>query len=243
VVRAVNFCFPAPPQPFVPIADRSDVFPVHRIYCVGRNYEEHAREMGASGREAPFFFCKPGDAVLSNPTGPITIRYPDRTADLQHEVELVVAIGAAGYRVTVEQAAHMVWGYAVGIDLTRRDLQADAKRQGRPWDVSKGFDRSAPIGAIRPAGQIDTLGSRRIWLKVNASGRQEGTLSQMIWNVDETISQLSGFFELMPGDLIFTGTPAGVGKLVAGDRVEAGIDGIGVIHVQIDPGLPTQDAR
>jgi fumarylpyruvate hydrolase len=229
----VNFCFPARPQPFVPVAERADAFPVHRIYCVGRNYEEHAREMGASGREAPFFFCKPADAVLCARPGPIVVRYPDRTADLQHEVELVVAIGAAGYRVPAEQAARMVWGYAVGIDLTRRDLQADAKRQGRPWDVSKGFDRSAPLGAIRPASGAGRLGPQRIWLDVNGQRRQEGTLSQMIWSVEETISQLSEFFELLAGDLIFTGTPAGVGKLAPGDRVEAGIDGIGVIHLEV----------
>ena len=229
----MNFCFPAPSQPFVPIADRSDVFPVHRIYCVGRNYAEHAREMGASGREAPFFFCKPADAVVSKGSGPIVIRYPDRTADLQHEVELVVAIGAAGYRVPVEQAAPMIWGYAVGIDLTRRDLQADAKRQGRPWDISKGFDRSAPIGSIRPASATGSLGPQRIWLVVNGRRRQQGTLSQMIWSVEETVSQLSEFFELTAGDLIFTGTPAGVGALLPGDRVEAGIDGFGGIDLEI----------
>lgn len=191
--------------------------------------------MGGSGREAPFFFCKPADAVLCMEPGPVPIRYPDRTTDFQHEVELVVAIGAPGYRVTVDKAATMIWGYAVGIDLTRRDLQVDAKRQGRPWDVSKGFDGSAPIGAIRPAGQIGALGERRIWLNVNGARRQEGSLSQMIWSVEETISQLSGFFHLTAGDLIFTGTPAGVGKLVVGDRIEAGIDGIGVIHARVDP--------
>jgi len=228
-----SFCFPAPSQPSVPVAERAEAFPVHRIYCVGRNYEEHAREMGASGREAPFFFCKPADAVLFAEPGPTPIRYPDRTADLQHEVELVVAIGAAGYQVPVERAARMIWGYTVGIDLTRRDLQADAKRQGRPWDVSKGFDRSAPVGAIRPAGSVERLGPQRIWLNVNDRMRQEGTLSQMIWNVEETISQLSGYFELAAGDLIFTGTPAGVGKLVPGDRVEAGVDGIGVIRLEV----------
>jgi fumarylpyruvate hydrolase len=229
----MNFCFPAPPQPFVPVAERAEVFPVHRIYCVGRNYEEHAREMGASGREAPFFFCKPADAVLCAEPGPAFIRYPDRTEDLQHEVELVVAIGAGGYQIPVERAARMIWGYTVGIDLTRRDLQADAKRQGRPWDTSKGFDRSAPLGALRPAGGVGQLGSQRIWLNVNDRTRQEGTLSQMIWNVEETISQLSGFFELAAGDLIFTGTPAGVGKLAPGDRVEAGIEGIGVIRLEL----------
>jgi fumarylpyruvate hydrolase len=233
VINLMNFCFPPPPQPFVPIAERADAFPVRRIYCVGRNYEDHAREMGATGREAPFFFCKPADAVLPADPGPIAIRYPDRTADLQHEVELVVAIGAPGYRVGVEQAARMIWGYAVGIDLTRRDLQADAKRQGRPWDVAKGFDRSAPIGAIRPAAGNGPLGTRRIWLNVNERRRQEGALSQMIWSVEETISQLSEFFELGAGDLIFTGTPAGVAPLVPGDRIDAGIDGVGTIRVHV----------
>jgi fumarylpyruvate hydrolase len=231
-MRDVSFCFPAPPQPFVPIVGRADRFPVHRIYCVGRNYAEHAREMGASVREAPFFFCKPADAVVCAGPGPAAIPYPDRTSDLQHEVELVVALAAPGRRVAAEQAGALIWGYAVGIDLTRRDLQAEAKRQGRPWDVSKGFERSAPIGPIRPAADADP-GASRIWLDVNGSRRQEGLLSQMIWSVEETIAQLSGYFELAAGDLIFTGTPAGVGPLAPGDRIEAGIDGIGVIRVQI----------
>jgi len=231
----VDFCFPPPSQPCVPIAGRAEAFPVHRIYCVGRNYEEHAREMGASGREEPFFFCKPADAVVCDGSGRLLVPYPDRTQDLQHEVELVVAIGAAGCRVTVEQAARMVWGYSVGIDLTRRDLQAQAKKLGRPWDVAKGFERSAPIGAIRPAGEVGALGQRRIWLQVNGQPRQEGRLSQMIWGVEETIAQLSGFFELAAGDLIFTGTPAGVGRLAPGDRIEAGIDGIGTIDLLVTP--------
>jgi len=229
----VGFCFPAPAQPSVPIAGSPDAFPVHRIYCVGRNYAEHAREMGASGREAPFFFCKPADAVLYAAAGPIPIRYPDRTSDLQHEVELVVAIGAPGYQVAVEDAAPLVWGYAVGIDLTRRDLQADLKRLGRPWEIGKAFDGSAPIGAIRPASQAGSLGERGIWLDVNGQRRQRGQLSQMIWSVEETISELSGFFELAAGDLIFTGTPAGVGPLARGDRIEAGIDGIGTIQALV----------
>jgi fumarylpyruvate hydrolase len=229
----MNLCFPAPAQPIVPVADSHDGFPVHRIYCVGRNYADHAREMGASGREAPFFFCKPGDAVATAQSGPIVIRYPDRTADLQHEVELVVAIGAGGYQVTPEQAARMVWGYAVGIDLTRRDLQAELKRLGRPWEVAKAFEGSAPIGAIRPVSAAGALGARRIWLSVNDRCRQDGDVTQMIWGVEETISQLSGYFELAPGDLVFTGTPAGVGSLVPGDRIEAGIDGIGVIQAQV----------
>ncbi len=229
----MDYCFPAPPQPFVSIAESSQAYPVHRIYCVGRNYADHAREMGASGREAPFFFTKPADAVLPAGLESIAIPYPDRTSDLQHEVELVVALGAPGYRVTGEQAARLVWGYAVGLDLTRRDLQAEAKRTGRPWDVGKGFERSAPIGAIRPAAQVGILGGRRIWLDVNGQPRQVGQLSQMIWSVEETIAQLSGYFELQAGDLIFTGTPAGVGPLVPGDRVEAGIDGIGTIRMRI----------
>jgi fumarylpyruvate hydrolase len=212
---------------------------VHRIYCVGRNYEAHAREMGAVGREAPFFFSKPADAVLPAGAGPIVIPYPDQTADLQHEVELVVAIGAPGYRVTVEQAARLIWGYTIGLDLTRRDLQAEMKRQGRPWEVGKAFERSAPIGAIRPAARVGDLDARRIWLNVNGHRRQDGDLSQMIWSVEETIAQLSKFFELAAGDLIFTGTPAGVGPLVPGDRIEGGIDGIGTIEARVAALTPT----
>jgi len=231
----VDLCLSPPLQPHVPIAGGAEAFPVHRIYCVGRNYEEHAREMGASGREEPFFFCKPADAVVCGGSGPVIVPYPDRTQDLQHEVELVVAIGAAGTNVAVDRAARMVWGYSVGIDLTRRDLQAQAKKLGRPWDVAKGFERSAPIGAIRPAAEVGVLGQRRIWLEVNGQLRQDGRLSQMIWNVEETIAQLSGFFELAAGDLIFTGTPAGVGRLVPGDRIEAGIEGIGTMQLQLAP--------
>ena len=230
----MNLCIPALPQAVVPVADSADLFPVHRIYCVGRNYADHAREMGASGREAPFFFCKPADAVAPAHPGPLAIRYPDRTADLHHEVELVVAIGQSGHQVTAQRAASMVWGYAVGIDLTRRDLQAEAKRLGRPWETAKAFDRSAPIGAIRPSSTTGALGSRKIWLNVNGRQRQAGDVAQMIWSVEETIAQLSGYFELMPGDLVFTGTPAGVGALVAGDRIEAGIDGIGTIELRVD---------
>jgi fumarylpyruvate hydrolase len=191
--------------------------------------------MGATGREAPFFFSKPGDAILPAGTGTMVIPYPDETADLQHEVELVVAIGAPGYRVMVDQAARLIWGYAIGLDLTRRDLQADMKRQGRPWEVGKGFERSAPIGAIRPAGEVGALGERRIWLNVNGQCRQDGKLSQMIWSVEETISQLSRFFELAAGDLVFTGTPAGVGPLVPGDQLEGGIDGIGTLQARVAP--------
>jgi len=230
---AMKFCFSATPQACVPIAGSEQAFPVHRIYCVGRNYEEHAREMGAAGREAPFFFAKPADAVLPAGPEPILIPYPDQTSDLQHEIELVVAIGAPGYRVTISEAAHLIWGFAVGIDLTRRDLQAQMKRQGRPWEVGKSFDRSAPIGPILSIGEVGVLGARRIWLSVNGQMRQDSELSRMIWDVEETIGQLSRFFELCPGDLIFTGTPAGVGPLVPGDLIDSGIDGIGTIRARI----------
>ena len=238
----MKFCFAPAPEACVPIAGSQQAFPVHRIYCVGRNYEEHAREMGAAGREAPFFFSKPPDAILPSDGGPILIPYPDQTSDLQHEVELVVAIGAPGYRVTFAEAARLIWGYAVGLDLTRRDLQAEMKRLGRPWEVGKGFDRSAPIGPVRPIGEVGELGARRIWLSVNGRVRQDSELSRMIWSVEETIGQLSRFFELRPGDLIFTGTPAGVGPLVPGDRIDAGIDGIGTIQAGVtdrEPSPPT----
>jgi fumarylpyruvate hydrolase len=228
-----NLCFPAPPQALVPVVGGGQSFPVHRIYCVGRNYAEHAREMGADAREQPFFFCKPADAVLPLGGGTDCIPFPDGTEDFEHEIELVVALGADGYRVSPAQAAGLVWGYAVGIDLTRRDLQAALKKSGRPWEVSKGFDGSAPIGAIRPRREVGTVDTGRIWLDVNGVCRQQGDLSQMIWSVEETLSQLSRHFRLVPGDLVFTGTPAGAGRLAPGDRIEGGIDRVGVIRAHI----------
>jgi fumarylpyruvate hydrolase len=228
-----NLCFPAPAQAMVPVAGAALAFLVHWIYCVGRNYAEHAREMGADERELPFFFCKPADAVLPLGQDEACIPYPDGTEDLQHEVELVVALGAGGYCVTPARAGELIWGCAVGIDLTRRDLQAALKRSGRPWEVSKGFDHSAPLGAIRPRREVGALDSGRIWLNVNGACRQQADLSQMIWSAEETLSQLSRHFRLAAGDLVFTGTPAGVGRLEPGDRIDAGIERIGTIRARI----------
>ncbi len=233
-----SFCIPAPPQAFVPVAESALAFPVHRIYCVGRNYADHAREMGATGREAPFFFSKPPDAVLPVAGDRIDIPYPDLTEDLQHEVELVVALGSGGYRVSVDDAGALIWGYAVGIDLTRRDLQAGLKQAGRPWEVSKGFDGSAAVGPIRPARQRASPRAGRIWLNVNGDLRQQGDLSQMIWNVDETLAQLSQFFHLAAGDLVFTGTPAGVGRLRPGDELDGGVEAAGTLRARIGHKTP-----
>jgi fumarylpyruvate hydrolase len=210
--------------PTVVVAAGGGSFPVHRIYCVGRNYAEHAREMGADPeREPPFFFAKPADAVVASG---VDVAYPPRTANFHHEIELVVALGAGGAGVGTDEALDLVFGYAVGNDFTRRDLQAVAKGKGQPWDVSKGFDQSAGISPIHPASRVGHLRGGRIWLDVNGQRRQEGDLGQMIWSVPEIIAELSTLFTLQPGDLIFTGTPAGVGPLKRGDRVEGGIDGL-----------------
>lgn len=214
--------------PAVAVAGTRRCFAVRRIYCVARNYAEHAREMGADpGREPPFFFSKPADAIL--PSG-CDVPYPPRTADLHHEIELVVALGAGGRNVAIADAPQLIFGYAVGNDLTRRDLQAAAKKQGRPWDVAKGFDASAPITPIRPAAEIGHVTHGRIWLEVNGVLRQQGDIADMIWNVAEVIAELSSLWTLAAGDLIFTGTPAGVGPLVPGDRVRGGVDGVGVLE-------------
>lgn len=219
----MSFVFPPPAPPGVAIVGRTERFPVHRIYCVGRNYAAHAREMGKDPeREAPFFFTKPADAVVPSGT---QLPFPSRTGDLHHEVELVVAIETGGANIGISQALSHVYGYAVGLDLTRRDLQAEAKDKGRPWDTAKGFDRSAPIGAITPVTDAQLNGSK-IWLKVNGQLRQQGALADMIWSVPEIIAELSTLFELCPGDLIFTGTPAGVAAIKPNDRLEGGIDGL-----------------
>jgi fumarylpyruvate hydrolase len=200
-------------------------FPVRRVYCVGRNYADHAREMGSSGREAPFFFAKPADAVVAVAASDEgRVPYPPRTANLHHEVELVVAIGRAGSDIAVADACRHVFGYAVGVDLTRRDLQADLKQKGQPWEMAKAFDHSAPMGPIRVADACDHPAAGTIALTVNGVERQRGDLNDMIWSVPEVIAELSTYVELRPGDLIFTGTPAGVGPLERGDRVVADID-------------------
>ena len=229
------YVFAPPPQPVVPVIGTSDLFPIHRVYCVGRNYAEHAREMGFSGREPPFFFAKPADAVIPVPEGSVIgIPYPGETHDFHHEIELVVAIGRRGRTLSPQDAAASVWGYAVGLDMTRRDLQGDAKKNGRPWETGKAFDASAPLSPIRRAPAGAPLAAGRIWLSVNGTLRQEGDLAQLTWNVGETIEHLSRYFELAPGDLIFTGTPAGVAAVVRGDRLDGGIDGVGRIALRID---------
>jgi fumarylpyruvate hydrolase len=224
----MTYVFPPPVQPAVPIVGSADLFPVRRILCVGRNYAAHRREMGGEDRDPPFFFAKPADAVV--PLGG-DIPYPSATGDFHHEVELVVALGQGGEDLASEAALSLVFGYAVGVDLTRRDLQGAARAKGQPWDAAKGFDRSAPIGAIRRAGGAPPRG--RIALTVNGAIRQQASVADMIWNVAEIIAQASRLWRLAPGDLIFTGTPEGVGPLVRGDTVEAEIEAVGELRFTI----------
>ena len=225
----MNYAIPPAPPVTLPIDASDALFPVLRVFCVGRNYAEHAVEMGHDpDREPPFFFMKPAVAVV--PEGG-SLPFPPATDDLHHEVELVVALREGGADVPVEEALDRVFGYAVGLDMTRRDLQARAKEMGRPWDMGKGFDRSAPMGAIRRAEDIGHPEAGAIWLRVNGQLRQEGDLAQQIWKVPETIAYLSTLVDLRPGDLIMTGTPKGVGRVVRGDRLEGHIDGVGELRV------------
>lgn len=220
---------PIPALPFVPVHGTSALFPVRRIYCIGRNYADHAREMGMDpNREPPFFFGKPHDVVV--PRGG-EIAYPPATSNLHYEVELVVALAKGGRDIPVSDALGCVYGYAVGIDLTRRDLQAKSKEKGQPWDAAKGFDQSAPLSPITPVSACGHLETGAIWLSVNGTEKQRGSLSQMTWSVPEVIAHVSGFVALAPGDLIFTGTPAGVGPVVPGDRIRCGIDGLGELEI------------
>jgi fumarylpyruvate hydrolase len=219
------------PTPALPVVESNQTFPVGRIYCVGRNYAEHAREMGHDpDREPPFFFLKPADAIVES--GAI-VSYPPETTNLHHEIELVVAIGAAGFQVPVDRARDLVYGYAVGIDLTRRDLQFAARDAGRPWDWGKGFDQSAPCSPIRTAASIGHPERGRIWLSVNGAIKQDGDVSELIWSVPEVISAIGRSMALKPGDLIFTGTPAGVGPIVPGDVVTGGVHGVGEIALTL----------
>jgi len=212
-------------QVTLPVQGTDAQFPVNRVYCVGRNYAEHAKEMGADpSREAPFFFGKPADAVFT-PDGHVP--YPTRTKDLHHEVELVVALHKGGASLKLEQARDAVYAYGVGIDFTRRDLQADAKKQGRPWDTAKGFDFSGPVSVLVPLSQSGWLDEGAITLSLNGQLKQRGDLSDLIWKVDEIIAELSTYYTLKAGDVIFTGTPAGVGAANKGDQVDAAIDGVG----------------
>jgi len=226
---ADEYAVPAAPRPTVAVAGSTSRFPVRRIFCVGRNYPEHSREMGEKNlRAPPFFFAKPADAVIEN--GSI-VPFPPRTANFHHEIELIAALRAGGRDIRVDDAPGSVFGYAVGIDLTRRDVQALSKKEGKPWDTAKGFDHSAPITAIVPVETIGHPARARIWLEVNGALRQNGDIAEMIWTVPEIIAELSSWFELAPGDLIFTGTPAGVGKLNPGDRIRGGVDGIGLLSL------------
>jgi fumarylpyruvate hydrolase len=220
---------PPPPVAGIPVRG-GGVFPVRRIFCVGRNYADHAREMGHDpDREPPFFFTKPADAVL---TGGADMPYPPECVELHHEIELVVALGAGGANISKDDALSVVWGYGVGLDMTRRDMQAIAKKMGRPWDMAKGFDHSAPMGDLVPADRIDPS-TGAIELMVNGAVRQSSDLSNMIWNVPETIAYLSRLVRLAPGDLIMTGTPEGVGAILPGDVLEGAIAGIGTVRTRI----------
>lgn len=228
---ATEYVFPPPPVPALPVAGTSERFPIHRVYCVGRNYADHAIEMGHDpDRELPFFFQKNPDNVIP---GGGDFPYPPQTQDVHHEIEMVVAIGKGGTDIPVERALEHVYGYAVALDMTRRDLQAEAKKAGRPWEVGKAFEASAPCSAIVPAKRIGHPDKGAVWLKVNDVLKQNGNLDQLIWKVPEMIAYLSTLFTLQPGDLILSGTPAGVGPVVRGDRLQGGVDRIGEIEIRV----------
>jgi fumarylpyruvate hydrolase len=229
-----RYVIPPPPQATIAVAETDKVFPVRRIWCVGRNYIEHIREMGQDERAPPFFFAKPADAIV--PDGG-TVPYPSLTKDMHHEVELVVALKSRGRKIPVDKANDCIFGYAVGIDLTRRDLQIASRDVKRPWEVGKAFDASAPCGPLMPATKIGHPTKGKIILKVNGQVRQDGDLNQMIWNIPETISKLSEMVALEAGDIIMTGTPSGVAATVAGDKIECEVEGIGKLSVTIGPSL------
>ncbi|WP_028605111.1 fumarylacetoacetate hydrolase family protein [Ottowia thiooxydans] len=230
----MSYLFSPTPTTGVPIVGQSELFPVHRVYCVGRNYEDHAKEMGFTGREPPFFFLKPADTVLVVPAGETgQMPYPSLTKNLHHEIELVVAIGKGGKNIKAADAMSHVYGYAVGLDMTRRDLQNDMKKQGRPWCIGKGFDLSAPIGPITPAQAAGDIVNAEISITVNGSDRQHSHIHKLIWNISETIEHLSSAWELQPGDLIYTGTPEGVAAVVTGDTMEGRITGLTDLRVKM----------
>ncbi len=218
----------------VPVVGTQQQFPVRRIYCVGRNYAAHAREMGFSDREPPFFFCKPTDTIVNvAPGSTAQVSYPSATQDYQHEIELVVAIGKVGRDIPVEQANAHVFGYAVGLDMTRRDLQIASRDKGRPWETGKAFDQSAPIAPLHPTSSIGHPTKAAIWVQVDGQDRQRSDIDHLTWSVPEVIANLSALFELQPGDLIFTGTPEGVGKVARGQTMRGGIDGLGELSVKV----------
>jgi fumarylpyruvate hydrolase len=227
-----RYVIPPPPQAVIAVAGSDKAFPVRRIWCVGRNYVEHIREMGQDERAPPFYFAKPADAIV--PDGSI-VPYPPLTKDMHHEVELVVALKSGGRNIALEKALAAIFGYGVGIDLTRRDLQIASRDQKRPWEIGKAFDASAPCGPLRPASETGHPQKGRITLKANGQIRQDGDLSQMIWNVPEVIANLSEQVELAAGDIIMTGTPAGVAATVPGDKLECEIEGVGRLTISIGP--------
>ena len=240
----MSFAFPPAPTVQLPIVGLDSRFPVHRVYCVGRNYVEHAQEMGATGREPPFFFLKPADTVFfagAQPAGagnpeplPHAWPYPTLTQNLHHEIELVIAIGLGGQQIAAANAHRHIFGYAVGLDMTRRDLQNDMKKQGRPWCIGKAFEHSAPVGAITPAAAVvGSIEQADIQLTVNDTVRQQGHIGQLIWNVAEIVAQLSEGWTLQPGDLIFTGTPAGVGPVTRGDVLRGTVNGLQDITLSV----------
>jgi fumarylpyruvate hydrolase len=230
----MNYVFPPEPTVGVPVAGSDTLFPVRRIYCVGRNYAAHAREMGADERDPPFFFCKPADALVVVPQGrTVELPYPSLTNDFQHEIELVVAIGKGGRDIAAERANEHVWGYGVGLDMTRRDLQGQMKKQGRPWEVGKAFDHSAPIGALTPAATFGHPTRGALWLEVDGVTRQRSDLSLLIWSIPETIANLSTLFTLQPGDLIYSGTPEGVAAVTRGQTLRGGFDGLEEISLRV----------
>lgn len=229
----MQYVFP-PQVQVIPVVGSDQLFPARRIYCVGRNYVEHAIEMGHTGREAPFFFMKPTDALLVVADGQVgEMPYPSMTNDLHHEMEMVVAIGKGGKDIAVADAPQHIWGYALGLDMTRRDLQGEAKKQGRPWDLGKAFDASAPIGPLHRVQDTGLITQGTISLTVNGEHRQKSDVKKLIWSVDEMIAHLSKYFELQPGDLIFSGTPEGVAAVKKGDLLVGAVDGLGELKVRI----------
>ena len=230
----MSFVVQAPAQVSIPVVGKAERFPVRRIYCVGRNYVEHAKEMGFTGREPPFFFLKPTDAIVvlnAGETG--TMPYPTLTKDLHHEIELVVAIGTGGKNIKAADAHKHIYGYAVGLDMTRRDLQGEMKKLGRPWCIGKAFDASAPIGPITPAAQAGDVANAEIYIQVNGKDRQRSNVAKLIWNIGETIEHISAAWELQPGDLIYSGTPEGVNAVVTGDVMVGSVAGLTPITVKV----------
>ncbi len=230
----MSYVFPPPPLVSVPVVGKAERFPVARVYCVGRNYEEHAKEMGFTGREPPFFFLKPANTVVPVGAGETgVIHYPSLTSNFHFEIEMVVAIGTGGKNIKAEDAHKHIYGYAVGLDMTRRDLQGEMKKQGRPWCIGKAFEESAPIGPITPVARAGDVANAEIYLQVNGSDRQRSNVSKLIWNIGETIEHLSAAWELRPGDLIYSGTPEGVGPVVAGDTMVGEVTGLGTLTVKV----------